>query len=164
MKKALMAVMILLVVLPCAAWGQHKGAIELTSIAEVEILQKNKKGKEYLKRIEASKVNVAPGDTVIFSVHYVNRGEKPAADVVINNPVPRHMAYVKKSAKGAGARIVFSVDDGKTYASAGKLKVKGADGKKRIAMASEYTHIRWTLKKPIVKGGKGSVSFRAKVK
>ena len=31
-------------------------------------------------------------------------------------------------------------------------------------MASEYTHIRWTLKKPIGKGGKGSVSFRAKVK
>ena len=164
MKKTLMVVTIGLALFPCVAWGQHRGAIQLTSVAEVEVLQKNKKGKEELKRVEASKVNVAPGDTVIFSVHYVNRGDKPAADVVISNPVPRHMAYVEKSAEGAGARIVFSVDGGKTYARADKLKVKGADGKARRAKASEYTHIRWILQKPIVEGGKGSVSFRATVK
>lgn len=164
MKRAHIAVMIGLALFPLMAWGQHKGAIELTSVAEVEILQKNEKGKEELKRVEAATANVAPGDTVIFTVRYVNKGDKPAADVVINNPVPQHMAYVEKSAEGAGARIVFSIDGGKTYATADKLKVKGADGKDRIAMASEYTHIRWTLEKPVAKNGKGRVSFRAKVK
>jgi uncharacterized repeat protein (TIGR01451 family) len=156
--------MIGLALFPLMAWGQHTGAIDLTSVAEVEILQKNEKGKEELKRVEAAKANVAPGDTVIFTVRYVNKDDKPAADVVINNPVPTHTAYVEKSAEGAGARIDFSVDNGKTYAPLDKLKVKGADGKDRIAMASEYTHIRWTLEKPIAKGGKGRVSFRAKVK
>jgi uncharacterized repeat protein (TIGR01451 family) len=164
MKRAHIAVMIGLALLPLMAWGQQKGAIELTSIAEVEILQKNEKGKEELKRVEASKANVAPGDTVIFSVRYVNNGDKPAADVVIKNPVPQHMAYVRKSAGGAGARIDFSIDGGKTYATADKLNVKGADGKERTALASEYTHIRWTMEKPVVNGGKGLVFFRAKVK
>jgi uncharacterized repeat protein (TIGR01451 family) len=164
MKKALMAVMIGLALFPFAAWGQQQGAIELTSVAEVEVVQKNERGKKEAKRVEASKATVEPGDTVIFSVHYVNKGDKPAEDVVITNPVPQHMAYVEKSAEGAGARIDFSVDGGKTYAAVGKLTVKGGEGKERIATASEYTHIRWSLEKPVVKGGKGRVSFRAKVK
>lgn len=158
------AVMIGLTLLPLMAWGQQQGAIELTTVAEVEVPQKNENGEHKLKRVEASKATVAPGDTVVFSVRYVNNGAAPAANVVIKNPVPQHMAYVEKSAEGAGTKIDFSADGGRTYASPGKLRVKGPDGKDRTALASEYTHVRWTLEKPVAASGKGSVSFRAKVK
>lgn len=167
MKRSNMAVLVVLVVLvlfPLMAWGQQKGAVELTSIAEVEVVQKNEKGKEEPKRVEASKANVAPGETVIFTVQYVNKGDKPAENVVINNPVPRHMDYIEKSAEGKDTKIDFSVDGGRTFGAPDKLRVKGADGKERTALASEYTHIRWVLLKPIPAGEKGSVSFLAKVK
>ena len=164
MKSARTAVIIGLTLLPLMTWGQQQGAIELTTVAEVEVVQKNEKGEEVRNRIEASKANVAPGDTVIFTVHYVNNGDAPAADVVIKNPVPQHMTYVDKSAEGAGTKVDFSIDGGKTHAAPDKLTITGADGKVRTASASEYTHIRWALVKPVGKGGKGIVSFRAKVK
>jgi hypothetical protein len=56
------------------------------------------------------------------------------------------------------------VDNGKTFATPDKLKIKTPDNKERPAIAADYTHIRWTLTGSIAPKGKGSVSFRAKVK
>jgi uncharacterized repeat protein (TIGR01451 family) len=106
---------------------------------------------------------VVPGDMVIFTVSYANSDTKPADRVLVINPVPQHMAYLDKSAEGTGAVIEFSVDGGKTYAAPGKLLVT-AEGKQRPAAASDYTHIRWTISKPLAPGAKGSVSFRAVLK
>lgn len=152
-----------LLLLTTAAWAQQKSAIELTTVAEVEVTATNKEGKKEVKRVEASKANVPPGETVIFTNYYTNKGQDSATGVVITNPIPEHMLYLDKSAEGAGSRIDFSVDGGRTYAPASKLVIR-AGGKERPAAVSDYTHIRWTLEKPLAKGGKGSVSFRAKVK
>jgi len=54
--------------------------------------------------------------------------------------------------------------DGKHFASADKLMVKGDDGKIRLAGVDEYHHVRWTLIKKLAAGKKGSVSFKARVK
>jgi uncharacterized repeat protein (TIGR01451 family) len=156
--------LIALLLLNTAAWAQQKGAVELVSVAEVEVSQKNAKGEQEVKRVEASKANVPPGETVIFTNYYTNKGQDAATGVVITNPIPQHMVYLDKSAEGAGSRIEFSVDGGKTYGPANKLVIRAGDGKERPAISSEYTHIRWTLVKPVARGGKGSVSFRAKVK
>ncbi len=162
-KKAI-TVLFLALMLTVQAKAADKGAVELKSIAEVEVTATNEKGEKEVKRVEASKAKVVPGDTVIFTNTYANTGKDPATGVVITNPVPEHMIYTEGSAEGKGAKIEFSVDNGKTFASAAKLKIKRADGKEKTATASDYTHIRWTLEKPVEKGAKGSVSFRAKVK
>ena len=162
-KKFLTALSLLLLVALSATAAEKKG-IELKSTAEVDIIVKNDKGVNEVIRVEAASANIAPGDTVIFSTHYAYQGEKPATDVVINNPLPEHMLFLDGTAEGKGTRIEFSADQGKTFAAANKLKTKDAEGKERPASATDYTHIRWTIEGALPSGAKGSVSFKAKVK
>lgn len=164
MKKAAAIMIMTLLLVPTAISAQQKGGVDLKSVAEVEVVRQNAKGEKEVKRVDAAKANVVPGDTVIFTITYVNNGDKPAANVAVKNPVPGQMLYLDKSAEGAGTSIDFSVDKGRTYGSAGALKVKTSDGKERPAAAADITHIRWTLEKPVTPGATGSVSFRAKVK
>lgn len=149
---------------PVLAVAQQKAAIELKTVSEVEVTATNAKGEKEVKRVEAAKVNVTPGDTVIFTTSYSSNVKKPAENVAITNPVPEHMTYVDKSAEGAGTRIEFSIDGGKSYNTPDKLIVTVSPGKTRPAFAADYTHIKWTLTRPLQPGGKGSVSFKAKVK
>lgn len=140
------------------------GGIELKSVAEVEISMISPKGEKEIQRIEADKANVAPGDAVIFTTVYTYRGDKPASDVVITNPVPEHMLYLDGTAEGKGTRIEFSIDQGKSFAVAEKLKIRDDKGQERPAAAADYTHIRWSIEGTLAKNAQGSVSFRAKVK
>jgi len=163
-KRAVTSIMFaLLLLLPAAARAQQKG-VELTQVVEKEVVQKNADNKTEVLRTPIAKANILPGDVVVYTFSYENKGDKPGTNVAVKNAVPEHMVYVDGSAEGKGARIEFSVDNGKTYAPAGKLKVRLDGGKERPAAAADYNFIRWVLEKPIAKGAKGSVSFKAKVK
>jgi uncharacterized repeat protein (TIGR01451 family) len=139
--------------------AQAKGGVELRMVAEQEIEVVNDDGEKEVKRIEAAKV--VPGDVVIYTIHYMNRGEEAADSVVITNPIPEHMIYKNGSASGEGTTITFSVDEGKTYDSPENLKVVAAEGKERPAQASDYTHVRWTFKESLLPEATGYVAFRA---
>jgi len=152
----------IIMLMPAAGWAQQKG-ISVKSLAEVEIAQTNAQGEKIVKRSEAAKSSVGPGDTVIFTSVYTNTGKQSAADVVISNPVPEHMFYLDQTAEGSGTRIEFSANRGKTFGAQNAVTVKGADGIVRKALAKEYTHIRWTLLAPLASGATGTVSYRAKV-
>lgn len=143
-------------------FAEKKGDILLKTIAEVEVEEFNEEGKKEVKRIPASKV--VPGDEVIYTNFYTIVGNEPIEDAVINNPVPEHMIYLQGSAKGKGTLITFSVDNGNVYDVPEKLFVLDPDGKKISAKASDYTHIRWQFKKALLKGEKGQVGFRARLK
>lgn len=160
-KKWMYLFSLLALLLPLTAWAQ--GSVELLSLAEVEVKIKNAQGIEEVKRVPAASTNVAPGDAVIFTNHYVNKRKEAAESVVITNPVPNNMFYLDGSASGENATITFSVDKGKTFAAPEKLVVTNADGKERPARATDFTHIRWTLTKSVPPGEKGSVTFSAKV-
>ena len=162
-KGILVVLIALLLLLPAAARAQQKG-MEITTVSEVEMKQKNAEGKEEVKRIDATKTQVLPGQTVFYTNYYSYNGNQPATNVVIKNPIPEHMVYVDGSAQGKGTRIEFSADNGKTFAPAGKLLVKDKSGKERAATAADYTTIRWTIEKQLTKGAKGSVTFNARVK
>ena len=96
-----------------------------------------------MTRIPATKV--IPGTEVIYTITVSNVGDQPADSVVVTDPIPENTTYVDRSAFGAGTAITFSVDGGKSYDLADKLKVKDAAGNLRAATASDYTHIRWVL-------------------
>lgn len=164
MTKKAVIVFSMIFLLSFQASAADKGTVELTSVAEIEVTVKNDKGEKEVKRVEASKANVVPGDAVIFTTYYSNNGKEAASDIVINNPMPEHMLYIEGSAEGNGTRIEFSIDKGKSFGTPDKLRIKSADGKERPAGPSDYTSIRWTFSGPLAPGGKGSVSFRAKVK
>lgn len=163
MKKALF-ILAMLIFTATHAVAADKSPLELVSVNEVDITVKNSKGVDEVQRVDAAKAKVVPGDTVIFTTRYSYAGGKPATDVVITNPMPEHMIYTDGTAEGKGTRIEFSADKGASYAPAGKVKIKDAKGKERVAAAADYTHIRWVFKGALEKGAKGEVFFRAKVK
>jgi len=164
MRKKMLAVLSMLMLLPFQAKAADQGAVELKAVAEVEVATNNDRGEKEVKRVEAAKAQVTPGDAVIFTTYYSNNGQEPASDIIINNPLPENMLYIDGAAEGSGTQAEFSVDKGKSFGTPDKLKIKEADGKERPASPSDYTHIRWILSRPLAPGGAGSVSFRARVK
>lgn len=158
------AVVVTLLLAPALLRAQQKSTIELTSLAEVEVAEKNARGEKRVIRKEAALAKVVPGEVVIFTTTYRNTGKQPATGVSITNPVPGHMVYIDKSAEGKGARIDYSIDSGRTYGGPAALTVTDGQGRVRPAVASDYTVIRWVLTAPLAPGGAGTVSFRARVK
>ncbi len=138
------------------------GAIKVTSIAEVEVATVGQDGKKSLRRATPEKA--VPGTEVFYTNTFENVGRQAASDIVINNPIPNDTTYKAGSAYGKDTVIVFSADGGKTFDAGDKLTVKGADGKQRAALPSEYTNIRWIYKGQLQPGKSSAVGFHAVIK
>jgi uncharacterized repeat protein (TIGR01451 family) len=154
---------IVLVVFAVTAWctaAFSADQLKLTSQTQKETVTV-KDGKKEVKTGPAAKV--LPGETLVFSNHYKNAGTKPAEKAVITNPISKHVTYIDGSAFGEGATITFSVDNGKTFETPGKL-MKTVKGKKTLARPEDYTQVRWTFTAPIAPGAEGEVGFKGKVK
>lgn len=139
-----------------------EGAIRLQSIAQVELEVTDKDGFKTLKRQPVLKA--VPATEVIYTTTFVNMMAQGVRDVIITNPIPADTIYQAESAFGKGCSIVFSTDGSQTFASAALLKVKGADGHQRTALASDYTHIRWTYQGLLLPGQSGEVGFRSVIR
>ena len=162
--KSLIHAACMLLLLPMAVLAQQQGAIEIRSSSQVEVITRNAAGKREVKRTDTSRSQVVPGATVVYTNEYRNIGKDAARNVVVTNPIPAHTVYVDRSAEGSGARIEFSTDGGSSYAPPDKLAVRDAQGRSRKASAADYTHIRWTLVRPVPAGGSGTVSFKVTIR
>jgi uncharacterized repeat protein (TIGR01451 family) len=158
---AVLAACIAMSVLPSAIHAQAAGTIELKNIVEVEIETKNAQGK--IERKRAPVTLAIPGTEVIYTTTFKNTGNKPAGNIVINNPIPNNTTLVAGSTFGTNADISFSVDD-KTFTTPDKLKVKGKDGKEVTATTADYTAIRWTYKGELAAGKSAEAGFRTVIK
>ena len=140
------------------------GGVQLVNTVQKEV-EVQEAGKRVRKLVEPGKV--VPGDEVVYTISYVNKGPRAADGVVVTNPVPQHTRFRAGSAEGANTEIVYSVDGGKTFAAPDRLTVSARDAKgtpiARPAVAADFTHIRWTLKDPLAPGGGGYVRFRTVV-
>jgi uncharacterized repeat protein (TIGR01451 family) len=104
---------------------------------------------------------VKPGDKVIFVLAYRNSGAQPLANVVLDNPLPRQIAY--RSANPGSPAPDVSVD-GKTYGSLATLRVRSPDGSTRAASPNDVTSVRWRLASPLAAGSQGQFAFQAVLK
>lgn len=136
--------------------------IEVSTIAQIEIVETGEDGKQTIRREAATRV--VPGTEVIYTITAKNAGNEPADKVVVTNPVPAQTRYVDGSAAGANTDITFSVDGGKTWGTAGTLTVVDTRGESRAATAEDYTHVRWTLRSDLAPGRQLPVWYRAQVK
>ncbi len=152
---------IMLAVMPLSAWAQPKVAITIKAEKEVSVTAK---GKQVKKRVAAK--GVQPGEEIIYTLNYVNSGTDAAKNVIISDPIPAGTSYIPGSASETGD-LSFSIDKGKTFKKPTLLtyEVKGSTGKpeKKVASPDDYTDVRWTIPQ-VPAGGKGSVSFKVKVK
>ena len=140
--------------------AQEQGHLLVKTIVQKEEVSVDASGDRTTRLVDAS--TVVPGDEVIYTVTFSNISEEPAENVVITNPLPAELTYIQGSAFGPGAEIVFSVDGGQSFASAGDLSVI-EDGVKRAATAKDFTHIRWVMTNDIAIGSQGVARFRARL-
>jgi uncharacterized repeat protein (TIGR01451 family) len=144
-----------------AAAQAPSGPLEIRAVAEVESKTMNG-GREAVKLIPADRV--VPGDRVLYTLEVRNAGATALDAPIVIQPVPEHMRYVADTAVGPGADVTYSVDGGHTFDRAENLKVTGSDSNPRLAVAADYTHIRWQLKKSLKVNSMAFVRFRALVK
>ena len=144
------------------AVAQDGALVKLKSevLKETELV--NEQGEKEVRLMPVS--SAMPGELLTFSISYTNEGDEEATDILLTNPVPENMVYEGESAAGEGSWISYSVNGGVTYGAPDSLSVTGDDGKKRQAVPSDYTHVRWQLIDPVPPGGSGTVSFKASVK
>lgn len=147
----------LLLLTPSLAFAQVKLTTDMFKVVEVQ----KDNGTSKIEWVKPD--NIVPGNKVGYRITVNNQGTDPAADIVLNNPVPENTIYVADSARGANSNIEFSVDGGTQYAKPAQLFIQ-KDGKKRPATAKDYTHVRWTLLSPLKAGDKSSVQYVVQVK
>jgi uncharacterized repeat protein (TIGR01451 family) len=143
--------------------GAHaqQGSIELKNVAEIEVETKDAQGKIERKRQPVAKA--IPGTEVFYTTTLKNVGNKPAGNIVINNPVPSNTTLVAGSVFGSNMEVTYSLD-GKTFNAPDKLKVKDKDGKEVTATAADYSAIRWAYKGELAVGKVETAGFRSVIK
>ena len=87
------------------------------------------------------------GDDVHYTIRVRNPGTKPVNDVQVTKRMPFGLHYLPGSAMGPECDVEFSADGGKTFG------VEPPGG--------EYTHVRWTLRRPLPPGSTALLRFRA---
>jgi uncharacterized repeat protein (TIGR01451 family) len=135
--------------------------IAIKAVAEVEV-RTLEQGRETSKLVPADQVS--PGDRLFYTLEVRNTEAALVAAPTVTSPIPEHMEYVADSAVGPGAEVSFSVDGGRSFDVPEKLKVRTPEGSLRPAVAADYTHIRWQLKKTLKGNAVAFVRFRALVK
>ncbi|MBI3753983.1 MAG: DUF11 domain-containing protein, partial [Deltaproteobacteria bacterium] len=113
---------------------------------EVEVV--NADGKKEIKRVPAD--TALPGSELIYVITYKNSSDKPAEDVVINNPLAKELLYKDKSASGENAVVSVSVDGGKHYGDLAILRIPTTEGASRPAEVSDITDLQFKLSKQVL--------------
>lgn len=142
--------------IPAAAIAQDAVALKSSVFVARAVTDAQGKKKNQLFAPE----RVLPGEALVIILDYKNNGTKPAANFVINNPIPGAVTYTGVEQPWA----VVSVDGGKTYGPLATLKVAKPDGTMRAANPNDVTHLRWKFAQPIPSGASGRVMFYGTVK
>ena len=136
------------------------GAIKISSIAEKETEVIDKNGNKTSKRTRVD--TAVPGDEIVYTITFENISTKPASNIVITNPIPNDTTYI--SATGVNTEITFSIDGNNQYATPDKLIVTTKEGVTRLAVPSDYSHMRWVYAGELGVDKTSQVSFRAVIK
>jgi uncharacterized repeat protein (TIGR01451 family) len=143
------------------AWGGPANSIVVTNIGETEVTVPTPDGRTATKRVVVEKA--PPGAVVVYTTTFRNQGAKNAADIAITNPIPEHTTLVAGSTFGDNTVVTYSIDGGKSFATAEKLQVRGADGVTRPATPADYTHVHWIYQGALSPNQTGTVGFRVTV-
>jgi hypothetical protein len=108
--------------------------------------------------------DLSSGDELVITVTFLNTTQHALDGLRITQPIPASVRYVEGSGVGPGSEVLYSVDGGATYGQPNELGVVTAEGVRRVATPSDYTHVRWLIKAPLAAGARAFVRFRATVR
>lgn len=109
---------------------------------------------------------VKPGEVLDWTILSENNGTAAAHDYKAVARIPRGTEFIAGTAKAAGAKAVYSIDNGKSFSDKPTVEEKQADGtvKRFAAPVAMYTDIRYEWSDPLAQGGKLSASYKLRVK
>lgn len=87
------------------------------------------------------------GDEVHYTIRVRNPGKNPVTDAQVTKRMPFGLHYLAGSATGPACDIEFSTDGGRTFSA------KPQNG--------DYTHVRWTMRRPLPPQSTALLRFRA---
>lgn len=87
------------------------------------------------------------GDELHYTIRVRNPGSEPVTDVQVTKRMPQGVQYIEGSAVGPACDVEFSTDGGTSFQSK--------------PPQSEYTHLRWTMRRPLPPGATALLRFRA---
>ena len=90
---------------------------------------------------------LAAGDEVHYTLRVTNPGKEPVTDVQVTKRMLQGLQFIPGSAMGPASLVEFSVDGGATFTA------KPTGG--------EFTHVRWSLRRPLPPGATALLRFRA---
>lgn len=148
---------------------QRQAPVQMSLAAAKQVVQQDAQGKTQVSwQPLQGKVTVQPGDVIRYTVKGENSSDRPVKNLAFTQPIPKQTVYVLNSAtvaQNAGARVTYSIDNGKTFVQKPMVQVKLPNGKveMRPAPAEAYTHIRWNFGSAIDPKTIMSASYEVKV-
>lgn len=139
------------------AWSNGSVDLKNEAFLEKEVVAQN--GSKTKALVPVSKV--VPGEEVLYVITYHNKGTEVATDVVITNPIPKHMTYKTQDSEKSEIKAELSVDGGKKWGDLANLKITDKLRKVRPALPSDVTHVRWIIAGAIQPNEKGKVRLKA---
>lgn len=132
--------------------------VQLTNKVMVEQRSSASDGTVQIKLVPAQ--HAVPGDRLVYVLDYHNSGSQPVSDMVLNNALPKDIAY---RAPAAGSPAPEVSVDGRTFGTLAAMRVTTPSGS-RAATAADVTHVRWRVPGALAAGGSGEVAFQAVIK
>lgn len=87
------------------------------------------------------------GDEVHYTLRVTNPGKLSVTDVQVTKRLPQGLQFIAGSATGPSSIVEFSADGGATFFAKPK--------------SAEFTHVRWSLRRPLPAGATALLRFRA---
>jgi uncharacterized repeat protein (TIGR01451 family) len=130
-----------------------------------EVISRDAQGNE---RVEFQPVSATgPGDTLVYRIAYTNKGDAPAHNARIVDPIPAGTELIPRSWTASGTDLTVSVDGGVSFVPFPVLQTvtrpDGTTGKQEVA-PSQYTHLRWTSNQPLAPGETREALFKVIVR
>lgn len=137
-------------------------AVALDSRTYVERVSTDLNGRA--RRVLAAADRLAPGDRVVFVVHYRNRGDAPVGGFYVTNPLPARVRLDPAQLASAPTDMEVSIDGGMHWGRLDDFMVATPLGGTRRALAEDITHVRWSVKARVAPGDSGRIAWRGVVR
>lgn len=144
------------------ALGVSASALTASQKVEKEITIQQADGTSVTKRVNAD--DVIPGETVVYTVSFVNDSPEEATDIVLAMPVPSDVRFLEGSADRSGAIVRYSADGGASFTERDALALPAVGGGTRAANSDDITHIQWRIAGPVLVGSGDEVAFKARLR
>lgn len=162
-----LALVCLLVIGTTAAAFAGKEMRSLASVGRPEVtVALDGSVKREDKTLSIEKVGtVRPGEILDWTITSENKGTAAAQGYSALGQIPRGTSFVAGSAASQGAKVSYSIDNGKNYSAQPMIKERDASGNVRQVPApiSMYTQIRYEWSDALAVGGKLSASYKVRV-